>query len=216
MDSGDIAGPSIDNCRWVDSAPPIDSCQYLCQAGPVPTSTAPARAIAAALARRPGWDRWIGPDDGVVVAQALSLAALAWPGRPLWRLGAPTAVVAGVAMATGGVLAVAAGAAHGTRLTPRVEPPDDATLLTTGPYAVSRHPIYGSLLVATAGWALLRRRPEPLLAWTALLAALTTKTRHEEARLAARYGPAYEDYRARTPRFLGPPRARAPRTTDAP
>lgn len=170
-----------------------------------PTRTSPTRAVAAALARRPGWGRWIGPDDGVVVAQAAALAALAWPGRPRWRLGTTAAAAAGAAMATGAGLAVAAGAAHGSLLTPRVEPPADGALLTTGPYALSRHPIYGGLLVGTAGWALLRRRPEPLLAWAALLAVLTTKTAQEEERLVARYGPAYEQYRARTPRFLGLP-----------
>lgn len=171
----------------------------------MPVLTSPARAVAAALARRPGWGRWIGPDDGVVVAQAASLAALAWPGRPLWRLGTTAAAAAGAAMAAGAGLAVAAGAAHGPLLTPRVEPPEDAALLTAGPYVVSRNPIYGGLLVGTAGWALLRRRPEPLLAWAALLAVLTTKAEQEEARLAARYGPSYEDYRTRTPRFLGLP-----------
>lgn len=166
----------------------------------------PAHALAAALARRPGWGRWIGPDDAVVVAQALCLAALAWPGRPRWPLQAGTAVAAGAATAAGVGLAVAAGATHGSRLTPRVEPPDDAPLLTAGPYAVSRHPLYGGLLLGTAGWALLRRRPEPLLAWAALLAVLNHKATREEDRLAARYGPVYEAYRARTPRFVGLPR----------
>lgn len=166
----------------------------------------PARALAAALARRPGWDRWIGPDDGVVVAQALSVAALAWPGRARWRLSTPTAAAAGAAMAAGSALAIAAGAGHGSRLTPRVEPPEDAPLLTTGPYAMSRHPLYGGLLLATAGWAILRRRPEPLLAWAALLATLTSKTRREEDHLSARFGAAYTAYHVRTPRFLGLPR----------
>lgn len=165
----------------------------------------PARALATALARRPAWARWIGPEDGVVVGQAVCLAALAWPGRPRWRLRTTTAVVAAAAAAAGTALAVAAGAAHGPHLTPRVEPPDGAPLLTAGPYAVSRHPVYGGLLLATAGWALLRRRPEPLLAWGGLLAVLTVKTAREETRLAVRYGPAYEDYRARTPRFVGLP-----------
>lgn len=165
----------------------------------------PAARVAAWLAGRPGWERWIGPDDGVVVAQALGLAALAWPGRARWSLPAPLTVgAAGVTLAGAGFAAVA-GAAHGTRLTPRVEPPDGAPLLTSGPYALSRHPVYGGLLAAGAGWAVLRRRPEPLVAWAALLGVLTVKTRREEVRLAARYGPTYEAYRARTPRFLGAP-----------
>jgi protein-S-isoprenylcysteine O-methyltransferase Ste14 len=86
-----------------------------------------------------------------------------------------------------------------------VEPPGEAELLTDGVYAVSRNPIYGGLLAAGAGWAVLRRRVEPVLAWWVLLAALTTKARHEEHRLAARFGPAYTDYLRRTPRFVGLP-----------
>uniref|UniRef100_UPI00253FF167 methyltransferase family protein n=1 Tax=Actinotalea sp. C106 TaxID=2908644 RepID=UPI00253FF167 len=74
-----------------------------------------------------------------------------------------------------------------------------------GVYAVSRHPIYTGLLVATAGWAVLRRRPEPVVAWLALLAVLDAKTRREEQRLVARFGDRYVAYRARTPRLLALP-----------
>jgi len=103
---------------------------------------------------------------------------------------------------------VAAGAVHGARLTPRVEPPEDAELYTEGLYALSRNPIYAGLLTAAAGWAVLRRRPEPLLAWAALVAVLTRKARQEEARLVERFGQPYEAYRLRTPRFVGLPRGR--------
>src|SRR5665647_145420 len=47
---------------------------------------------------------------------------------------------------------------------------------------------------------------EPMLAWAGLLAALTTKVRHEEVRLRERFGDDYEAYRRRTPRFFGLPR----------
>lgn len=114
-------------------------------------------------------------------------------------------MLAGSALLAGGAFGVAAGAAHGGLLTPRVEPPSEADLLTDGLYAVSRNPIYGGLLVAGAGWVVLRRRPEPIVAWCALLATLTAKARHEEHRLTARFGPAYTDYRRRTPRFVGLP-----------
>jgi len=159
--------------------------------------------IATWLAARPGMTRWIGPDDGVVVEQAAALAALTWPGRARWQLPATATVAAAVALAGGGALAVAAGLAHGGRLTPRVEPPEDADLHTGGLYAHSRNPIYAGLLVASAGWAVLRRRPEPLLAWVALLTVLVRKARHEEARLGQRFGAPYEAYRHRTPRFIG-------------
>lgn len=162
----------------------------------------PAARVAAALARR-GLGRWIGPDDGVVVVQATCLAGLAWPGRARWRLPRAVSVPATVALLAGGAFGVAAGAAHGPHLTPRVEPLADAPLLTSGPYALSRNPVYAGLLVAAAGWAVLRRRPEPLLAWAGLVAALAAKARREEERLAERHGAAYAEYRRRTPRFVG-------------
>lgn len=168
--------------------------------------TGPLDAIAARLAARPELRRWIGPDDGVVVAQAAAIAALAWPGRARWQVPAPVAVVGGAALLGGGAVMVAAGSTHGSRLTPRVAPPDDAELYTEGLYALSRNPIYAGLLTAGAGWAVLRRRPEPLLAWAALLAALTHKARREEAHLVERFGTPYEEYRRRTPRFVGMPR----------
>lgn len=170
-----------------------------------PDALRPFDAVAARLAARPALRRWIGPDDGVVVAQAIAITALAWPGRARWRLPAPVAGPAGVALVGGAALMVAAGRVHGGRLTPRLEPPEDAELYTEGLYAISRNPIYAGLLTAGAGWAVLRRRPEPVLAWAALLAVLTRKARGEEEHLVTRFGAPYEAYRRRTPRFVGLP-----------
>lgn len=141
--------------------------------------------------------------DGIVVAQAVALAALAWPGRSQWSLPPAATACAVAATASGSVLAVLGALPHGGRLTPRVEPPADAELLRDGSYAISRNPIYTGLLVAGVGWAVLRRRPEPLVAWAALAVVLSVKVRHEERRLLPRFGPAYADYLRTTPRFLG-------------
>src|SRR5665648_643369 len=132
--------------------------------------------IAARVAAVPGMERWIGPDDGAVVAQGASLAALAWPGRARWHLPSPVRAAGCAALVGGGVVGIAAGRTHGARLTPRVEPPEDAELFTGGLYACSRNPIYAGLLVAGGGWAVLRRRPEPMLAWAVLLAAPVSYT----------------------------------------
>jgi len=166
--------------------------------------------IAARVAAVPGMERWIGPDDGAVVAQGASLAALAWPGRARWHLPSPVRAAGCAALVGGGGVGIAAGRTHGAKLTPRVEPPEGAELFTGGMYAWSRNPIYAGLLVAGGGWAVLRRRPEPMLAWVGLLAALTTKVRHEEVRLRERFGDDYEAYRRRTPRFFGLPRPAHP------
>ena len=174
--------------------------------------TNPAARVAERLSRRPGMARWIGPEDDVVVVQAFAIAALAWPGRARWQLPAPVAVLAGGATAAGAALGLLAAVPHAGRLTPRVEPPEDIGLLTGGVYELSRNPMYAGLLLAGAGWAVLRRRPEPVAAWAVLAAVLRAKARREERRLHARFGSDYERYRARTPRFLGgTPRFLGPR-----
>jgi protein-S-isoprenylcysteine O-methyltransferase Ste14 len=165
--------------------------------------TNPAARIAEWLSQRPGMSRWIGPEDDVVVVQALAIAALGWPGRGLWRLPPPAAALAAGAMTAGAGLGLLAAVPHAGRLTPRVEPPEDIGLLTDGVYAVSRNPMYAGLLLAGAGWVILRRRPEPAVALAVLAAVLQVKARREERRLLARFGPEYERYLERTPRFLG-------------
>lgn len=146
------------------------------------------------------------PGDRVVVAQAVALAVTAWPGRARWRLRRPLAAAAALVAVGGAGLALAGLAAQGRQLTPRVTPPPQAVLLTTGVYRLSRHPVYAGLLVGAAGWALGRCRPEPLVGWLALAAVLHVKSGMEERELQARFGDAYAQYAARTPRLLGIPR----------
>lgn len=147
-------------------------------------------------------------DTPLIAAQGAALAALAWPGRARWSLPEPASRLARVAVVKGAVLALAGLAPHGASITPRVEPPSGAGLHTGGAYAVTRHPIYTGLLVAGAGVAVLRRRPEPLLAWGALVAVLDAKTRREERHLRERFGEEYARYQARTPRLVGLPHPR--------
>jgi protein-S-isoprenylcysteine O-methyltransferase Ste14 len=141
--------------------------------------------------------------DLLVVAQAVAMAGVLWPGRARWRLRRPAVTAASGLVVGGAALALAGAAPHGGRLTPRVRPPDDAPLLTTGPYALTRNPIYVGLAASTWGVAVLRRRPGPLAAAAALTAVLAAKSRLEERALTQRFGGAYLDYAARTPRFAG-------------
>lgn len=76
-------------------------------------------------------------------------------------------------------------------------------LVTTGPFALSRNPIYlgNTMLLVGAGLAFAN-------AWL-LLAALASAwlvsvmaIRREEAHLAIRFGTAWQDYSRRTPRWL--------------
>jgi protein-S-isoprenylcysteine O-methyltransferase Ste14 len=142
----------------------------------------------------------------IVGAQSLALAALAWPGSARWRLHPVVAVAAGAAAVAGAGVAIAAGTRLGADLTPLVEPRPGARLHTDGLYRFSRNPLYAGVLPSSAGVAVLRRRPEPLVAVAALSVIFHVKVGVEESRLRARFGSEYEAYAARTGRLL--PRVR--------
>lgn len=77
-------------------------------------------------------------------------------------------------------------------------------LVTTGPFAFTRNPIYlgNTLLVLGLGIAF----ANPWLVVFAPLAAIATDrlaARREEAHLAARFGAPFAAYRARVPRWIG-------------
>jgi len=77
-------------------------------------------------------------------------------------------------------------------------------LVTTGPFAWSRNPIYLGNTIAMTGAALAFANPWFLPA--ALLAAravIYLAIRREEAHLAALFGPAWEAYSQRTARWFG-------------
>lgn len=86
-------------------------------------------------------------------------------------------------------------------------------LVTHGPFAFSRNPIYvgNTILVAGLGLAV----DSLFVVAAAFVAALLTHrlaVLREERHLAARFGPAWSDYAGRVPRWLGWPKRTAART----
>ena len=113
-------------------------------------------------------------------------------------------VVAGVgvvAMALGGLLALRGLVDLRSALTAFPHPRDDASLVDTGSYALVRHPIYGGIVIGSAGWGLLAASIPAVLGAFLLLAFFRLKSAREEAWLVARY-PGYDAYRSRTRRML--------------
>lgn len=147
-----------------------------------------------------------GPGRWLVAMQLLSAAGLGWPGEPRWRLRRPVAGLALVSGAVGGALATEGLRFLGRDVTPFVEPLPEARLRTTGPFAISRNPVYVGGLLTAGAIAVLRRRPEPLVAFAVLAAVLHLKVNAEERQLRERFGVAYTEYAARTPRLFGLPR----------
>lgn len=80
-------------------------------------------------------------------------------------------------------------------------------LVTAGPFAATRNPIYVGNTVLTAGLALALAEGWLLVAAAAAAVAVDRlAVRREEAHLAARFGPAWRAYAARVPRWLGLPK----------
>jgi protein-S-isoprenylcysteine O-methyltransferase Ste14 len=79
-----------------------------------------------------------------------------------------------------------------------------SALITDGPFAWSRNPLYLSHTLLTAGIGVAAHTLWPILfAPLALLAARRLAVAREEAHLEAKFGDAWRAYAARVPRWLG-------------
>lgn len=106
-------------------------------------------------------------------------------------------------LALGLGLLVTAAAQLGSALTPFPAPRADQELVTTGAFALSRHPMYGGGILIALGWTVIFASPVSLF-WAVVLALfLNVKAEREEAWLREQL-PGYEDYREQTPRKLLP------------
>ena len=136
---------------------------------------------------------------GGLVAYLIWPPVLAWTFLPvpLW------ARWTGVALAAaGGVGAWWIFNTLGNNVTRTARTRDDATLVTTGPYAIVRHPLYVNAAVVFAALSLVTRSWW-FAAWIVpALLLLSIRTRTEEANLEARFGDAWRAYAARTGRFV--------------
>ena len=86
-------------------------------------------------------------------------------------------------------------------------------LATTGPYGTIRHPQYVGFLLIMAGFLLQWPTLLTLLMFPILTFAYTRLAISEEREVRAQFGTQYEQYAARTPRFI--PRLRRRRATKA-
>ncbi|KGN39921.1 methyltransferase family protein, partial [Knoellia aerolata] len=136
----------------------------------------------------------------VAAALAERVRRLRLPGPPAaWR--APGLVL----MVSGAVLATRA-----WREVRDVRLADPDRLVSTGPYARSRHPMYAAWALGHLGWALLARSGWALGAWLPAVLAVRHQVEAEESELRRRFGPAHAAYAEAVPRW-GTPRWGAPR-----
>ena len=80
-----------------------------------------------------------------------------------------------------------------------------ALVLTGGPYALSRHPMYVGELALWLGWAVLYGSISVLVGSAVLAALVGLLAPREERALEAKFGEVYRRYKARVPRWVGLP-----------
>ncbi len=90
----------------------------------------------------------------------------------------------------------------GSNLTDTVVTRQNAYLVTRGPYAWIRHPLYTAVLPMGAAVSLITGNAVFFLITVPVLALLVRRTDKEEAHLLARFPDAYRSYMQRTGRFL--------------
>ncbi|MFI5916552.1 methyltransferase family protein [Dactylosporangium sp. NPDC051541] len=135
---------------------------------------------------------------GLAGGMALNaVVALPLGGRPATLYIGAVVLVLGVLLAASGVAMVIR---HRTTIVPHRPV---ASLVTGGPYRLSRNPMYTALAIVYVGAALLLGSWWPLLLGPVVVAVVRLVViRPEERYLAERFGPAYADYRARVRRWL--------------
>ena len=83
----------------------------------------------------------------------------------------------------------------------RPDPKDSGHLVTSGPYAYIRHPMYSALMLLMSAFVVAADAEIKILYWLLLLAVLWVKSSVEETMLAKKF-PEYGAYQQRTGRFL--------------
>ncbi len=149
--------------------------------------------------REPGASRF--------VRMVLLLGALAL----LWLPSVPVAVLnkrflppgtwwfwCGAAVTVGGMLFSVWARRHlGKNWSQAVTLKEDHEFITSGPYALVRHPIYTGLLLAIVGCALARGEWRGVLAVALVFGALWQKLKLEEKWMRVQFGESYEAYSRR-------------------
>lgn len=87
-------------------------------------------------------------------------------------------------------------------LTPLPEPRPTNSLVTSGVYSVVRHPMYGALVLFSAGVALVTDDGSRFVLASLLALVLSRKADFEERELTKRHGADYTEYKRSTKKLV--------------
>lgn len=159
------------------------------------------------LGGRPGSPEWIagvGFAVALVVGVAAPVLALLDVVEPIAALDTTAAHAVGIALAVSGIAGTLyAQLAMGTSWRIGVDHDERTTLVTTGPFALVRNPIFAAMLPTALGLALLVPSWIALAGAAGLLLALELQVRVvEEPYLLSAHGTGYAEYASRVGRFV--------------
>ena len=159
------------------------------------------------LGGRPGSAEWIagvGFTVALLLGAAAPVLALLDVVEPVAAFDTTAAHVAGLVLAVGGIgLTFYAQVAMGTSWRIGVDPAERTDLVTTGPFALVRNPIFAAMLPTALGLTLLVPSWVALAGLAGLALALELQVRVvEEPYLLQAHGGTYADYAARVGRFV--------------
>jgi protein-S-isoprenylcysteine O-methyltransferase Ste14 len=159
------------------------------------------------LRGRTGSVEWLG-GVGFIVALILGFAApvldLAGVMEPVAILEGGVAPVAGVVLTLAGIAATLyAQFAMGSSWRIGVDSSERTALVTAGPFAIVRNPIFAAMLPTSLGVVLVVPNVVAIIGFIALFAALQVQTRAvEEPYLVATHGDEYVTYASQVGRFV--------------
>ncbi len=139
---------------------------------------------------------------GLILKRVAGGAQSSWLYAPLWRFDEARAVLAVAVSYAGLAISLWARTVLGRNWSARPELKLEHELVTRGPYARVRHPIYTGLLLMFAAIALLWPTPAALLLLPVVVAGIHLKLAREEVLMAAQFPNEWPSYRERTSRVI--------------
>jgi len=153
---------------------------------------------------RQWWANRLNGAGSLAIGVAAPVADLLGLDHVASALSSPTLRTAAVVVAAAGVVCTyAAQLAMGTAWRIGVDPSERTELVTSGPFAFVRNPIFTAALITFTGLAVTTPNLVALAGLVMVCAGIQMQVRLvEEPHLLATHGPAYADYAARVGRFL--------------
>jgi protein-S-isoprenylcysteine O-methyltransferase Ste14 len=134
----------------------------------------------------------------VVVLLSTTRIPLPWLYRQLWPSGLWPFVI-GAAVTVGGLLFAVWARQHlGRNWSSSVTIKKSHELITTGPYALVRHPIYTGILTGFLGTAVALSQVRGVIGFVLIFVVLCAKLRMEEEWMRSQFGKTYDTYTHQT------------------